>query len=91
MTTFGARWRHGFSERTEIELGVERLLSNFPSTREDRLTFWDAELRHQVRRWLDVAAGFEVRQRNSDLPFADYNAHIIYLRLDTYFDRRLGR
>ncbi len=91
VTVFGARWRHGFSERTEIELGVERLLSNFPSTREDRLTFWDAEIRHQVRRWLDVAAGFEVRQRNSDLPFADYNAHLIYLRLDTYFDRRLGR
>ena len=91
VQVFGARWRHGFSERTELEFGVERALTNFSTAREDRLTFWDVELRHTVRRWLDIAAGFEVRRRSSNVPLADYRAHIIYLRLDTHFDRRLGR
>lgn len=89
--TGGVRWRHGFTSRLELDTGLEYTQSEFTNGRDDDLTVVDATLTFRLERWLDLGAGFEYANRDSNVALADYDAQIVFVRLDARWNRRLGR
>ena len=89
--TAGIRWRHGFTNRLELNAGLDYSESDFVIGRDDEQIDLNASLSYQVNRWAHLSGGFEYASRDSDNPLADFDNSIVFIELNTKLDRRLGR
>ena len=79
--TFGARWRHAFTQRLELDTTLEYTVADYDSPRRDKYLRWDIGLTHSLTRWLDIGASYQYLGRRSNSPGLDYNDHMFLLEL----------
>ena len=87
--TGGVRWRHAFSERLELDTGIEHTRADYDSGREDQYLSFDMALVRGLNRWLDVAAIWEHTRRDSNEAGFDFEDNTVLLELRAHFSRSL--
>lgn len=89
--TVGARWRHAFTERLDLDAGVELTRADYETQREDDLLLFEVGLFYGLRRWLRVGGSYEYRMRDSSVPGFDFDDQRFLLELRASFDGEGGR
>jgi hypothetical protein len=89
--TIGGRWRHAFTERWELDTGIEYTRADFETGREDDYLRFDMGLVYALTRWLDAAAIYRYDTRRSNLPGINYDDHMALFELRVQVDKRLSR
>lgn len=79
--TYGALWRHGFSERLVLDTAIDYTVADFDTPREDKYVTFDLGLTYELTRWLDIAATYQYLNRRSNIPGIDYDDNEILLEL----------
>lgn len=79
--TLGIRWRHAFSETTELDTNLEYTVADYDSPRTDKYLLWDLGITQGINRWLDFGVTYQYLGRNSNIPGIDYDDHEILLEL----------
>lgn len=79
--TFGARWRHAFSDRTELDTTLEYTRADYDSPRDDQYLRWDLGISHDITRWLELGATYQYLGRRSNIPGLDYDDQMVLLEL----------
>lgn len=79
--TFGVRWRHAFTQRTELDTNLEYTIADYDSSRTDKYWRWDVGVTQGINRWLDFGVTYQYLNRRSNIPGIDYDDHEILLEL----------
>lgn len=79
--SFGARWRHAFTQRLELDTTLEYTIADYDSARTDDYLQWDIGLTHVLTQWLNIGATYQYLGRRSNIPGLDYDDHMIVLEL----------
>lgn len=79
--TVGAEWRHAFTQRLELNTGIEYSIADYDSPRRDKYLLYDISLSQGLARWLDVVASYQYLGRRSNVPGLDYDDHMFLLEL----------
>ena len=70
---FGARWRHAFTQRLELDTTLEYTVADYDSPRKDKYLRWDIGLTQSLTRWLDIGVSYQYLGRRSNTPGLDYD------------------
>ena len=88
--TYGVLWRHAFTERLELDTGLNLTVAEYDSPREDKYYGFDFRLTYGLTRWLDVSGVYRYLGRRSNIPGLDYDDNAVVLELTAGFDHKLG-
>lgn len=91
LETWGARWRHGFTERTRLDTGVEYTNARFGDGTDDDYYRFTAELTYDLNRSLFLVAGYGATRSESDVMLRDYDDHQVFFQIGTRLNRSLSR
>jgi len=83
---FGARWRHAFTQRLELDTTLEYTVADYDSPRKDKYLRWDIGLTQSLTRWLDIGVSYQYLGRRSNIPGLDYDDHMFLLELRAGMD-----
>ena len=78
---FGARWRHAFTQRLELDTTLEYTVADYDSPRKDKYLRWDIGLTQSLTRWLDIGVSYQYLARRSNTPSLDYDDQMFLLEL----------
>lgn len=87
--TYGAGWRHGFSERLIMSTNVDYTVAEYTSGRRDTYSTFGIEFTHTLNRWLDISAQYQYLNRRSNIPGINYDDNTILLKLTTALEHSL--
>ena len=79
--TWGVRWRHAFSARTELDTALEYTFADYDSPREDKYLQWDLGITQGLTRWMAIGATYQYLGRRSNVPGLDYDDQMLLLEL----------
>jgi hypothetical protein len=79
--SYGALWRHAFTERLELDTSIDYTIAEFDTVREDKYVSFDVGLTYELNRWLDVGATYQYFNRRSNIPGINYDDHMFLLEL----------
>jgi len=79
--TLGARWRHAFSRRLELDLLFEHTLADYDSPRKDNYWRFDIGLTRGITDWLDFTATYQFLGRRSNISGLDYDDNMVLFEL----------
>ncbi|GMQ81786.1 MAG: hypothetical protein BMS9Abin05_1222 [Rhodothermia bacterium] len=88
--SYGALWRHAFTERLDLNTSIDYTVADFDSVREDKYVSFDFGLTYEVTRWLDVGATYRYLNRRSNIPGINFDDHMFLLELRVGAARSLG-
>jgi hypothetical protein len=87
--TFGAGWRHSFTDRLVMNTEVDYTLTRYSTGRKDNYLAFRIELTHKLTRWLNIGARYRYLNRRSNIPGIDYDDNMILLELTAGLERGL--
>jgi len=79
--TFGVRWLHAFTGRTELDTNLEYTIADYDSPRTDKYWRFDIGITQRLTRWLDFGASYQYLARRSNIPGIDYDDNMFLLEL----------
>ena len=80
--TLGVEWRHAFTQRLELNTGLEYSLANYyNSPRRDKYLAYDFGLTRSFARWFELRASYQYLGRRSNIPGLNYNDNMFLLEL----------
>ena len=79
--SFGVRWLHAFTRRTELDTTIEYTVANYDSSRRDQYLQWDIGVTQGITRWLEFGATYRYLGRRSNIPGLDYDDQMFLLEL----------
>ena len=88
--TYGAEWAHAFTERLDLNTGIDYTVADFDSPRVDKYLAFNLALTHDLTRWLDVGLTYQYLNRRSNIPGIDYDDNAIWAQLTFALSRSLG-
>ena len=88
--TYGVAWAHAFTERLDLNTGIDYTVADFDSPRVDKYLGFNLALTHDVTRWLDVGLTYQYLNRRSNIPGIDYDDNAIWAQLTFALSRSLG-
>jgi len=84
--TVGAEWRHAFSQRLELNTGIEYSVADYNGPRTDKYLLYDISITRGLTRWLDVVASYQYVGRRSNIPGLDYDDNMLLIELRAGMD-----
>ena len=90
--TYGVAWRHGFTERLDLDTGIDYTVADFDGSppQTDKYLGFRMKVTHELTRWLDVGASYRYLNRRSNVADRDYDDHIVMIELTAGFERGLA-
>lgn len=79
--TFGASWRHGFTERLAMDTNVDYTIADYETGREDKYLAFQIGFTHRLISWLDFGAHYRYSNRRSNIPGINYDDNTVLLNL----------
>jgi hypothetical protein len=89
--TLGLRWRYGITPRLDFETGFERSRSEFVTGEVVRFFDWDAGVRYDLNRFVDMIARWDFGSRSSGPHTSDFDNHTVFVGFDARLDHRFKR
>lgn len=88
--TYGVEWRHAFTQRLELNTGVDYTVAEYDSPRVDKYLGFDIRLTYGLTRWLDVSGVYRYLGRRSNVSGLDYDDQAVLLELTAGLEHNLG-
>gem|GEM_PF-1994874 len=87
--TYGLKWRHSLTRKLRFETGFQRAQAGISDILTDRLFDFNAGIRYQMNRWIDLTANWKYSSLSSSDGRSDFEANSVFIGFDAKLSRRL--